>query len=280
VGANNKGGDEVRIIRVFPVQTSYSPTDEYCYFDEPGLFLPDHDEVHISCTFTWDKPRAEYLFEQWKLATDKPVKLGGVAYESPVDGDFILGLYVNHGITFTSRGCPNNCSFCFVPKIEGKLRELPIVPGNVIQDNNFLACSQKHQAKVFEMLKTQKAVNFRGGLEIRRLTDWFIDQARGLSLDELWFACDTRSALDTFLDKAKILTNVFSQNKLRCYTLIGKDMDEEQDRVRQIYKAGFLPFAQLYQPPEGKKYSQDWERLQRQWQRPAIMRSIIKKEAL
>lgn len=268
-----------RIIRVFPVQTSYSPTDEYCYFDVPGLFIPDHDEVHISCTFTWDKPRAGFLKEQWQLATDKPVKLGGVAYESPVDGDFIPGKYVKPGITFTSRGCPNNCSFCFVPRIEGDLRELPIVPGNVIQDNNFLACSRKHQQKVFDMLHSQKAVNFRGGLEIRKLTDWFIDQARGLKVHELWFACDTRAAVKGFTDRAKKLTDAgFNQNQLRCYVLIGKDMEEELDRLRLVYNAGFLPFAQLYQPPEGKKYSKEWQKLQRQWQRPAIMRSIMKEQ--
>ena len=33
--------------------------------------------------------------------------------------------------------CNNNCPWCIVPKIEGKLKELPIVPGNIIQDNNF-----------------------------------------------------------------------------------------------------------------------------------------------
>jgi hypothetical protein len=58
------------IIRVFPTRTSNTPTDEYAFFDVPGLFIPDHDEVHISCCFTWDKPKAEYMAAQWETSRD------------------------------------------------------------------------------------------------------------------------------------------------------------------------------------------------------------------
>ena len=45
-----------RIIRVFCRQTSYTPTDDMAFVGPPpGLFIPEHDEIHISCTFTWDR---------------------------------------------------------------------------------------------------------------------------------------------------------------------------------------------------------------------------------
>ena len=82
------------------------------------------NEVHISVPFTWDMNEAELLAEEWHIATRKPVKLGGPAYHSPAM-DFTPGMYVRKGIIFTSRGCNNNCPWCGVRQMEGKLRELP-----------------------------------------------------------------------------------------------------------------------------------------------------------
>lgn len=100
----------MNILRVFPRGTSYTPVDDLVMIGEPPMpeLIPEHDEVHISCTFTWDMDRAEELAFQWESATDKPVKIGGPAYKSPVVG-FTPGLYVRKGVVFTSRGCNNNC---------------------------------------------------------------------------------------------------------------------------------------------------------------------------
>lgn len=155
-----------RIVRVFARKTSMTPTDDMAFYDVPGLFIPEHDEVHVVVTFTWDVERGRFLRDAWQDVTDKPVKIGGAAFDDPCTGDFVPGLYLKHGVTVTSRGCVNNCAFCFVPKREGKLREIEnFAVGNIIQDNNFLACSTAHKAKVYEMLKTQKKVRFSGGLK-------------------------------------------------------------------------------------------------------------------
>ena len=83
-------------------------------------------EIHVSCTFTWDKSLCEGLAYQWEGRTNKPVKLGGVAYGSPAE-DFVQGMYIRDNAVFTSRGCNNNCPWCIVPKTEGRLKELPIL---------------------------------------------------------------------------------------------------------------------------------------------------------
>ena len=116
-----------RILRVFPRKTTYSPEDHLVFFGEPPLscFIPEHDEVHVSCAFTWDKKLCEWLAFQWEGATSKPVKLGGPAYNSPAEG-FVQGLYIKSNIIFTSRGCNNNCPWCCVPRLEGKIKELPV----------------------------------------------------------------------------------------------------------------------------------------------------------
>ena len=264
----------MKILRVFVRRTSYTPTDDMVWIGDPPLpfMIPKHDEVHISCTFTWDMDAAEELLFQWKTATDKPVRLGGPAYLSPAR-DFTPGLYVAKNVVFTSRGCNNNCSFCGVRKIEGTLVELPIHPGNIIQDNNFLQCSRQHKDKVFEMLKGQKGISFRGGLQCNLIDDHFIENIRGLRIRELWMACDTDAQLPAFKEACgKLVKAGFKRDHLKCYSLIGKDMASEEERNREIYMAGALPFSQLLRDFSRKKtqYSKEWTDFERMWQRPAV----------
>lgn len=270
----------MRILRVFPTRTSYTPTDELAFCGPPPMaaFIPEHDEVHISCTFTWDMDKAEDLTFQWEGATNKPVKLGGPAYHSPCE-DFTPGLYVREGIIFTSRGCNNNCPWCGVRQMEGKLRELPITPGNIIQDNNFLQCSRQHKDKVFEMLKTQTGICFRGGLETDLIDDHFVSGIQSLHIKELWLACDTNAQLPRFKAACKKLVDAgFRRDQIRCYSLIGHDMEAEEARNREIWIAGAMPFSQLEMDfsRERTKYDKDWMAFQRQWQRPAAMRAHMK----
>ena len=67
------------IIRVFPCKTSYTPCDDYVFIGLPPFkeLIPEHNEIHISCTFTWDKNECLNLKYQWETVTNMPVKLGG-----------------------------------------------------------------------------------------------------------------------------------------------------------------------------------------------------------
>lgn len=265
--------ETVRILRVFPKRTSYTPTDDFAFVGPPPMaaFIPEHDEVHISCAFTWDMDECEDLAFQWEGATKAPVKLGGPAYHSPVEG-FTPGLYVKKGIIFTSRGCNNNCPWCGARAMEGNLRELPICEGNIIQDNNFLQCSRQHKDKVFDMLRSQRGICFRGGLETDLIDDHFISNITSLRIAELWLACDTDAQLPRFKTACKKLTDAgYNRNQIKCYSLIGKDMEAEEQRNREIYRAGAMPFSQLLRDFSRKKteYSAEWKAFERQWQRPA-----------
>lgn len=268
------------IIRVFPRRTSYTPDDELAFVGMPPLIIPEHEEIHISCTFTWDKAYCEELAFQWEGRTNKPVKLGGPAFGSPAE-DFVQGMYMKKNIIFTTRGCNNNCPWCCVPKLEGKLKKLPICEGNIIQDNNFLQASRQHKDKVFEMLKHQRAICFKGGLEADLIDDHFISGVSDLRIAELWLACDTDARLPEFKKACEKLSKAgFSRDKIKCYVLsYGKDREKDEARARAVYEAGAMPFVQLYRDFSDTKteYSKDWNAWARMWQRPAATKSHIEK---
>jgi hypothetical protein len=263
----------MRIARVFPTKTSMSPVDKDAYFDGPGIFTPQYDEVHISTVFSWDIPRANELAKQW--SGKGLVKIGGPAISGEPITPFQSGMYLRPGITITSRGCPNRCCFCLIKQDLIEFDDFP--EGNIIQDNNILACSARHWRLVIDMLKNQREIEFKGGLEARRLTPQKVEDLKILRIKSLWFACDTPEAIPEIRKVGKLLKD-FKRKKLYCYVLIGKDQREEKERLNKVYEAGFYPFAQLYKAVEPIAYSHDWKMFQRQWSRPAAIYAMKKGE--
>lgn len=267
------------IIRVFPRKTRATPDDKFVTFGPPGLFVPEAEEVHISVTFTNDIEKAEMLADAWHKMNPYPVRFGGPALNDP-GAEFIPGLYLKTGYTITSRGCPNNCWFCFVPKREGDLKELKIKDGFNVLDNNLLACSEKHIRSVFSMLKRQKEkAQFTGGLDARLLQDWHIDLLSDLKPAQMFFAYDDDSDFIPLSIAANKLKEAgFNRQSMRCYVLIGSPKDtinKAEKRLEKTIELGFFPMAMLYQGKKENKLK-EWKQLQRLWARPAIIYSKLK----
>ena len=198
------------IARVFPRKTNASPTDALAFFREPTIenisdcIKHGVSEVHISVTFTWDLERAEELYDTWQIL-GVPVEVGGPAFDDRM-GDFTPGLYLREGMIFTSRGCIKDCWFCSVPRCaHGEIRELPIVDGWNILDDNILGTSEAHFRAVCDMLKrqTHKAV-FTGGLEPALLQQWQADLLHEVKPARLYTAYDTKDDLEPLMEMVKI----------------------------------------------------------------------------
>jgi len=267
-----------RIIRVFPRKTAATPDDALVRVAVPPGLFDVADEVHISVTWTYDLPLADRLAYQW--AQVAPVKMGGPAYDDP-GGDFVPGMYVKKGYVMTSRGCPNHCWFCSVPRREGTIRELPLTEGHNLLDSNILACPEEHIKAVFSMLaagkkKYGKPIEFTGGLEAARLKQWHVHALRELRPKQLFFAYDMPDDLEPLVRAGKMLHAVgFTDTShcLRAYVLCGFKGDtfaHATKRMAQTVAAGFMPMAMLYRDKQGLRDDQ-WARWQRQFARPAMM---------
>lgn len=265
------------MIRVFARKTKWCPTDELAFFGKPPLGKLPKLPVFVSCTFTWDIQWSFELYEAWALhwrRSNCRVRLGGPAFNDPGD-KFCSGKFLKTGVTITSRGCPKKCPWCLVPMREGSLRELVAVkPGNIISDNNLLACSAEHIKRVFTMLRDQKAVEFTGGLDIDYLKSWHIDLLKKIKLKSMYVACDCDKDIKR-LDKAVDLLGDFSCEKKRCYVLVGANgetVEQAERRCRVVFAKGFLPYAQLYRGLNSGPSRGDWHDFCHYWCQPKLYR--------
>lgn len=266
-----------KIARVFPRRTNATPDDDLVFFGAPELFMPEFDEVHISQTFTYDATKTDFLYRQWEKI-GVPVKVGGVAFGER-SNEFVAGRYLKKGHTITSRGCNNRCWFCSVPSREGDIRELPIVDGHILHDDNILQCSDKHIRGVFEMLKRQPERPRLQAIEAKLLLDWHCELFTNVKVSHLFCAYDTADDYEPLVYAGRMLNaHGMNYHQMFCYVLMGYESDtleKAEDRCRKVISAGFTPFAMLYRDESGK-YRQDWRKFQREWANMYITFSKIK----
>lgn len=256
----------MRIARVFPRRTNVTPDDELVFTGTPELFMPEIDEVHISQTFTYDAKRVDWLYHQWEQV-GVPVHVGGPAFGMP-SGEFVPGRYMKQGHVITSRGCNNRCWFCDVPKREGDIRELPIVDGYILHDDNILQCSEDHIRAVFAMLKRQPERPRLQAIEAKLLMPWHCELFADAKVSHLYCAYDTEDDYEPLVDAGKLLHEYgMNYHQMFCYVLIGYPDDTKEkaeNRLRKTMKAGFSPFAMLYKTDEGKILDR-WNHFQYEW---------------
>lgn len=174
---------------------------------DPGLFVYGYDRVCLSVIFSWHAPVARAI--ALRVRHDAEVWCGG-------PGMFALthwwqretGLVCQRGLdprferqrgpyrmTFASRGCPVNCSFCLVPRLEGQTFTLDwdFVPAQTLCDNNLSALPvafQDHIVRRYQDTGTP-LLDANSGFEPQTFTEDTSQRWRAVLRGPWRFAFDT-----------------------------------------------------------------------------------------
>jgi hypothetical protein len=181
--------------------------------------------------------------------------------------DYGLYRHKQYAIGFLTRGCNKKCSFCLVPKKEGRLKShyatfesfVPRHQKNVLLlDNNLLAA--ENAAEILEsIIRREYRVNFSQSLDIHRLTDKNTELLRKVksvnsrfTKSMIYFSCNTRRQAEVFYAKENKLKS-FGRGTVTVIIMFGYNtrLSEDYGMLMMAKKLGLIPFVQEYLPVPG-----------------------------
>lgn len=213
-----------------------------------------YDRVYKSKVFTFAKDDGDPY--------DCEIVKGGTGYglynELPEEIDRMCPDYsiypqFSAAYGFLTRGCPNKCPWCIVPRKEGCIRAYSDIKDwldgrkeAVIMDNNIIA----HQHGLAQMEKIAAMgirVDINQGIEAGRITPEIASLLSRMKFTRyIRIACDTKAALpavETAVERMK--SAGIRPDKVFCYVLV-KDVDDAFYRIERLRQLGVQPFAQPY----------------------------------
>ena len=211
-----------------------------------GWAIEDPDIAYISCIFKKNAEKAkssEYMLKT--LYPNIKIDLGGpgvsLSKKLPEDiencqPDYTIYPDCDYSIGFTTRGCIRNCSFCIVPKKEGKLKFIqpiekvhkPKHKAIKLLDNNVLA-SPENFKKICNYCHDNKIkIDFSQGLDARLLTDELASYlAKVKPMHCFDFAFDSLDYTKDVINTVELLKKhgINPRSKVMFYVYVSKDMD-------------------------------------------------------
>jgi hypothetical protein len=235
-----------------------------CYQGDPGIFAYGFDLVCLSVVFSWHAPLARDI--ALRVRGHSEVWAGG-------PGLFALsawwrretGLACTRGLdqrwerqrgdyrmTFASRGCPVNCSFCVVPRLEGTAFTLDpeFQPAPILCDNNLSALPVEHQEHIIQRYRETGTPlrDANSGFEPRTFDEETYRRWRPALRGPWRFAYDEEREADDVRRMMTILAGERPRRK-RVYVLVGNEpIAACYERVQRVIAWGGEPYCQYVLP--------------------------------
>lgn len=244
-------------------------------FDSVRILTKNHyHRIYASKIFNFSED-----FDRKMYDTDEYV-YGGTGYDIasqlPADIDRLqpdYSIYPNvpkdTAYGFLTRGCPNKCSWCVVPRKEGRIRpymdvdEIAIEGRTklVLMDNNILAAGDYAHHQLAKIIARGYRVDFNQALDARLVTDEYAKQLAQIKwlYNRIRFGCDTHRQIED-CERAIALINSYGYHgEYFLYTMLNDNFQECYERLsywwkrnhqcREEHKANIYPYAQPYRDP-------------------------------
>lgn len=219
--------------------------------------LCEYDKVYADKVFTFTPDYNYYI-------NANQIEKGGTGYDIekvlPVEVDRLQPDYSIYNIDsnlsygFLTRGCPNRCKWCVVPKKEGKISpymDIEEITARrkkaILMDNNILASNYGLQ-QIEKIIKLGIKVDFNQGLDARLITD---EIARLLAkvkwIKRIRFGCDTPGQIAEVERASTLIDKYGYKGEYFLYCIL---MDFEESFARVNYwkskSRRFLPHCQPF----------------------------------
>ena len=238
----------------------------------------EYDKLYMSKVFT-------FTADDYMCYDALDIEKGGTGYKNyekvlPYDIEHIYPDYnlynINYAMGFVTRGCPNKCPWCVVPKKEGNIR--PNAEINefwrgqkdlVLLDNNILA----HEFGLKQLEETAKKgirIDCNQGLDARIIAkDVEIQKllARNKWSRYIRLACDKKSQMESVRISVEKIRH-YAQRKVPffVYVLLTEDMEDSTERINFLRNLDRVdPFAQPYRDFENSVVPPKWQRDMARW---------------
>lgn len=195
----------------------------------------------------------------------------------------------NTAYGFLSRGCPNKCPWCVVPKKEGRIspymdiEEIAIEGRNhvVLMDNNILATGDYAKQQLQKIIDLGLYIDFNQAMDARLVTSQYAEllgQVKWINR-RIRFGCDTTAQIESCERAMRLINDAGFRGEYFLYTMIGgkNDLTECYNRIHYWWerlqdfrrnKTGraVYAYAQPYRDPlhSGNVIPQ-WQKDMAQW---------------
>ena len=184
----------------------------------------------------------------------------------------------NTAYGFLTRGCPNKCPWCVVPRKEGAIRpymdvdEIAIEGRKhlVLMDNNILAAGDYAKEQMQKIIERGYRIDFNQACDARLVTDDFARlMAKVKWIDRrIRFGCDTHGQIKECEKAIELINGYGYKGEYFLYTMIGGKSDwwERNHQCREAHEPNIYPYAQPYRDPDNPNHViPQWQKDMAQW---------------
>lgn len=284
-----KGGNVYPNLALAKISAYHKAQGDMVEWYDP-FFGGEYDKIYMSKIFNFTQDYQEPIHA-------KEVIRGGTGYDItsrlPQEIDDMqpdLSIYpdvpTDTAYGFLTRGCPNKCSWCVVPRKEGLVKPYWDIdrvangkPKVILMDNNILAAGDYAKEQLKKIIAKGYRVDFNQALDARLITPEYAELLAKIKwIDRrIRFGCDTKAQVK-HCDRAMAMIDSFGyRGQYFLYTMLTSDFKECYDRIhryweenqkfRQAHKAKRVyPYAQPYRDPDNPSHQPpQWQKDMAQW---------------